>query len=250
LNTLPSNEFDRFLSLLVEKWREVPGSTQERVYSSAFIDQPDMEFHRAWRALYDNNCCGQGYSVRGWYHDLYSDLAARGGQWLEIGSGMGYDGIHFARCGAKVTFLDIVADNLKIIERICGLENITNVDFVHMDNFERLSSLGTFECVLAVGSLINAPLELMSQERQEIARHLVQGGRWLELCYPKERWTREGSLPFSEWGKRTDGERTPWVEWYDLPKLRSALAPHEFDPVLAINFHSDDFNWFDLIKRS
>jgi len=243
-------EFDQYLTVLSDKWREVPGSTQERVYSSTFLEQPDTDFLGAWQALYDNNCWGQGYSVRGWYHDLYADLAARGGRWLEVGSGMGYDGIYFARCGAKVTFLDIVPDNLKVIERVCRMVNVTNVDFVHLDKFDRLKALGSFDCILAVGSLINAPFELMCRERSELAAHLVQGGRWLELCYPKERWQREGGLPFSEWGKKTDGEHTPWVEWYDLRKLLSSLVPHNFDAVLAMNFHQDDFNWFDLVKRN
>jgi len=244
-----ATEFDRFLAVLVEKWREVPGSTQERVYSSSFLEQPDDAFHAAWRSLYDNNCSGPGYSVRGWYHDLYQPLATQGGAWLDVGSGMGYDGVYFARCGARVTFLDIVADNLRIIERVCQLEGLTAVDFKHMDSIESLADLGQFDGILAVGSLINAPYELMCMERAALASHLRTGGRWLELCYPRERWAREGSLPFAQWGKRTDGERTPWVEWYDLPKLCMALAPHAFETILATNFHDNDFNWFDLVKR-
>jgi SAM-dependent methyltransferase len=250
MNTTYLPDFNSFLAILVEKWREVPGSTQERVYSASFLDRPDGEFHAAWQALYDNNCAGQGYTVRGWYHDLYTPLAAQGGRWLDVGSGMGYDGVYFARCGARVTFLDIVADNLRIIERVCSQEGITGVDFKLMDSMESLSALGQFDNILAVGSLINAPYELMCAERSSLASHLATGGRWLELCYPKERWAREGALPFSQWGKRTDGERTPWVEWYDEPKLRATLAPHNFDTILATNFHDDDFNWFDLVKRS
>lgn len=80
-------------------------------------------------------------------------------------------------------------------------------------------------------------------------RHLPVGGRWIELAYPRERWEREGRMPFSEWGKITDGEGTPWMEWYDLDRLRARLRPAEFDVVLHFNFHHDDFNWFDLIRR-
>jgi len=91
---------------------------------------------------------------------------------------------------------------------------------------------------------------MMCEERRILANHLENGGRWLELCYPRERWIREGSLPFTDWGKKTDGERTPWVEWYDTPKLLHALQPHSFDVVTSLNFHDNDFNWFDLIKRA
>ena len=48
----------------------------------------------------------------------------------------------------------------------------------------------------------------------KILPHLKPGGHWIELCYPQQRWIREGRLPFTEWGKVTDGERTPWVECF------------------------------------
>jgi len=82
-----------------------------------------------------------------------------------------------------------------------------------------------------------------------LASHLRVGGRWLELCYPKERWERDGKLAFIDWGGKTDGERTPWVEWYDGHKLLKALEPYNFDTIFELNFHNNDFNWFDLVKR-
>jgi hypothetical protein len=207
-------------------------------------------FLAQWQSWYDNNCAGAGYSTRGWYHDLYAPLAKTGGRWVEIGSGLGYDGTFFAQQGAHVTFVDIVESNLRVIERVCRLRKLTNVEFVVMRDLNDLAKLGTFDCVLAVGSLINAPFELMCEERRVLATHLRTGGRWLELCYPRERWEREGSLPFTEWGKKTDGDRTPWVEWYDLEKLVRSLQPHQFETILDLNFHNHDFNWFDLVKRS
>jgi len=246
----PSHRLSDFLDTLREKWREVPASTQDRTFSGDLLSLPDAELLKLWEGWYANNCAGEGYSVRGWYHELYGPLARQGGHWLEVGSGLGYDGTYFAECGAHVTFLDIVETNLLIIERICRIKGIANVSFVVMRDLADLRALGRFDCLLAVGSLINAPYEMMCEERRQLADHLNPGGRWLELCYPQERWTREGSLPFSEWGKKTDGERTPWVEWYDAPKLLQALQPHHFDVVANLNFHNNDFNWFDLIKRT
>lgn len=240
---------DEFLDTLVAKWREVPGTRQERVFSSDMLNMPDDEFLSFWQQLYDDNCSGQGYSVRGWYHDLYTDLAARGGRWLEVGSGLGFDGTFFASKGAKVTFLDIVADNLKVVARVCKLKGIQNVEFFHLTSLGDVSRLGVFDCILAVGSLINAPFDMMCAERAALSSHLKKDGRWLELCYPRERWVREGSLPYERWGAMTDGDRTPWIEWYDLAKLVSSLSPHRFETVASFNFHNDDFNWFDLIKR-
>jgi len=249
---MPSNpnSLSEFLVTLREKWREVPASTQGRAFSGDLLNLPDAELLKLWQGWYDNNCTGEGYSTRGWYHDLYEPLAKQGGQWLDVGSGLGYDGTYFAQCGAHVTFFDIVETNLRIIERICRIKGIRNVSFVVMRDLADVDRLGRFDCVTAIGSLINAPYEMMCEERRRLAEHLQLGGRWLELCYPRERWIREGSLPFAEWGKKTDGDRTPWVEWYDGPKLLRALEPHKFDVITALNFHNDDFNWFDLIKRS
>jgi hypothetical protein len=74
-------------------------------------------------------------------------------------------------------------------------------------------------------------------------------GRWIELAYPKVRWEREGRLPATEWGERTDGG-APWIEWHDLQKLEYLFAPASFEVILALEFHSSDFNWFDLIRRA
>ena len=238
------------LSQLREKWKEVPGTTQERTYSYELLKMGDGALLNHWNGLYENNCAGPGYSVRGWYHDLYAPLAALKGQWLEVGSGLGFDGTFFASQGARVTFLDIVQDNLRVVERICKLKGISNVSFRYLDNMASIDTLDTYDVILAVGSLINAPKDLMSEERRFLGAKLKTQGRWLELCYPKRRWEREGSLEFSKWGKKTDGDRTPWVEWYDLEKLLHSLEPHCFDVILNINFHGDDFNWFDLKKAS
>lgn len=245
----PTQTLNDFLDTLTAKWREVPGTTQGRVFSADLLAMSDRDFLDTWQGFYDNNCKGDGYSVRGWFHDLYADLARREGKWLEVGSGLGYDGTHFARMGAHVTFLDIVPDNLKVIARVCELSGIKNVEFVHLASLEDISRLGIFDTVLAIGSLINAPFDMMCEERAMLASHLHSGGRWLELCYPEARWLREGALPFTEWGSKTDGEGTPWVEWYDTAKLLQSLQPHRFDVIANFNFHNDDFNWFDLIKR-
>jgi hypothetical protein len=241
-------EQQKLFNQLREKWREVPGTTQDRIYSHDLLNMADGQLLKYWDFLYENNCVGTGYSVRGWYHDLYAPLSSQRGKWLEVGSGLGFDGIFFAGQGARVTFLDIVEDNLCVIERICNLKRINNVEFKFLDDISSIAALDEFDVILAVGALINAPADLMSEERRSLGARLKIGGRWLELCYPKERWEREGAVEFSKWGRMTDGDRTPWVEWYDLGKLLNSLSPHRFDIILSINFHKNDFNWFDLKK--
>lgn len=238
------------LDLLRKKWCEVPGTLADRVYSSDLLEiSDDQEFLNAWFELYKQNCGGNGFNVRGWYHELYTPLAKQNGEWLEVGSGLGFDGVFFAGyCGAKVTFLDIITDNLAVIERVCKLLDIKDVKFKHLKCLDSIHDLSHYDVIMAIGSLINAPYPMMSKERKLLADHLKADGRWLELAYPKERWVREGCLPFDEWGKKTDGENTPYMDWYDLPKILHSLRPHKFDVLLNYPFHNHDFIFFDLMK--
>src|SRR5262249_17066264 len=51
--------------------------------------------------------------------------------------------------------------------------------------------------------------------------------------------------PFSEWGKLTDGDRTPWAEWYDIEKLKERLHPWRLEPIMEYRFESDAYAWMD-----
>lgn len=242
------NTFEEFLPLLKKKWSTVPSTTQERISSKSLLEMSENEFVDVWSKLFLNNCTGSGYSVRGWYHDLYSPLAAEGLQWLEVGSGLGFDGVFFAEMGAQLTFFDIIEDNLKVIERICKIKGLKNCMFKQLNDLRDVEFDHAFDVVLAIGSLINAPSEIMNEERSRLGNYLKQGGRWIELCYPKSRWVKEGCMPFNDWGAKTDGEGTPWVEWYDRDKLLESLYPHRFNVVLDYEFHNSDFVFYDLKK--
>lgn len=116
-----------------------------------------------------------------------------------------------------------------------------------MRDLSYFDALGMYDVIWACGSLHNAPRAILKQETTELLKHLKVGARWIQLAVPKERWTREGKMPFREWGTRTDGG-APWEEWYDLEKLLDLLKPAEFKVAKYMNYHNDDFNWFDLIR--
>ena len=237
------------LRILRTKWGEVPGGELTRVRSEDLLKVSDSELLRIWDAALADSSTGKAYSVRGWYHTLYSDVF-RGKKVLEIGSGLGFDGITFAQSGAEWTFVDIVATNLEVVKRLCRLKGISNARFCLMEDLRSLADLpADYTAIFAQGSLINLPVEATRVEAHALLRHLPIGGRWIELAYPRRRWMRDGRMPFDKWGQKTDGG-APWMEWHDLKKIREFLAPAQFDLVFTLDFHKYDFNWFDLIRRA
>jgi SAM-dependent methyltransferase len=240
---------EKSFELLRKKWVEVPAGKLDRAFSSGLLEMPDADLLAYWRRCFDESSTGPGYFVRGWYQELYRD-AFRGKRIIDFGCGLGFDNIYFSQHGARVTFVDLVESNVECVRRLCALKRLNEASFLYMRDLRSLDSLhGPYDFVFCCGSLINAPLWVIQKEAQAILKHLPQGGRWIELAYPKERWVREGERPFTEWGQSTDGG-APWMEWRDLEKVKQYLAPARFDSVLTLNFHNDDFNWFDLVRRA
>lgn len=238
------------LRILRQKWSEVPAGNLERQDTGDLLERSDKALFALWQEKWRESVTGTEFSVRGWYQTLYQDVLS-GKRVMDVGSGFGIDGLFFAQHGAQITFVDIVESNLEILQRIAHYLQLHSVNFHYINSFDDFRSLDhNFDIIWAQGSMINAPFVLMQQECALILEHLKPEGRWIELAYPKERWIREGSLPFEDWGRKTDGERTPWMEYYDLQKLLARLSPVEFDVVLSLNFHNDDFNWFDLRRVS
>jgi len=226
------------------KWVTVPsGNEIARRDVHELLKLSDDEVTSIWKTARDADVEG----CRGWFHDQYRDLV-KNKKMLDVGCGFGISSISFAEMGANVTFIDIVKENVKLVEKVCrglGLTNQTN--FLFMKDIESLKKLPRdFDIITAFGSLHNAPFEIMKTEVAEIVKHLKIGGRWLQLAYPKERWIREGSIPFSKWGIMTDGKGTPWCEWYDAEKLLLLLSPAKFELLSYKEWYNNDFNWFDL----
>jgi len=237
---------------LRNKWIEVPVGSQgehDRRRTDDLSKLTDRELLALWTDARQSMTTGDNFTVRGWYQSLYSDVL-KDKKVLDVGCGLAFDSITFAQQGARITFMDIVEQNVQIVKRLCRMLGIKNAGFVYMRDIKSLTQLDRdFDAILCLGSLINAPFEVVKEEAQELLKHLRTGGRWIELAYPKKRWMREGRLPFKAWGEYTDGPGTPWMEWYDLPKMLRRLEPAKFDVVLYHEFHNSDFNWFDLIKN-
>lgn len=234
-----------FLDVSREKWREVPGGdTLDRIFSSDLLKLGDDELRQHWQKLYD---AGSHPTHRGWYQELYREFMS-GRNVVEVGSGLGFDGIHFMRCGARWTFTDIVKDNLAIVRRMVEMHGLSDrADYLWIDEPAALQHLsGGVDVLWANGSLHHAPFDIARREAQILLAKLRPGGRWIELFYPYERWLRQGSLPFSEWGKVTDGPRTPWAEWHDAERIKQRLFPAATTTLLDYRFGGGQYGWLDL----
>jgi tetratricopeptide (TPR) repeat protein len=238
------DDYQGFSSRLREKWIEVPGTRQGRVFSSEMLQWPDDQLLSFWEDCKKETCV---LEVRGWYQNVYKDMF-RGCNIADVGPGVGLDGIFFAQHGANVTFVDIVEDNLKLLERICKLKGI-EAKYYYIDDFFNFNFEDNFDAFLFVGSLINAPFDFTQRQVKAMTSFLKTGGKIAMLAYPEERYEQSGARDFAEFGKMTDGERTPWCEWYDDEKI-SALFGNDIMLEWSRDFGKDnaEFNWFDLTR--
>ena len=237
---------DEFLAQSRDKWRELPAGSETlgRVFAADLMPLDDASLMERWNRMSRTAAAADD---RGWFHRLYADTF-HGRNVIEVGSGFGIDGVHFLTQGARWTFCDIVPDNLAVIRRVVDVLGFSDrARFVPVDNWHAFAKLTeTYDAVWAIGSLHHAPFEIARVQSLDLLRHLKPGGRWIELTYPYERWLREGAEAFSEFGKRTDGERTPWAEWYDVHKVKRRLFPVRTETVLDFTFGGGNFGWIDL----
>jgi hypothetical protein len=227
-----------------DKWREVPGGDDAapRCDTTDLLKLGDV----ALEAFWDSMVRRREASALGFLQPLYRDFF-RGRHTLDIGSGLGLDGMRFAAAGARWTFADIAPSNLAVLSRVARLKGVADRVAFHLVGDDlSFDAVEPIDAALAIGSLHHVPFDVARRECAGVLGRLRPGGRWLELVYPRTRWEAEGRPAFDRWGAMTDGERTPWSEWYDLDKLRQRLAPASFRTVLDFDFQGVDFHWFDL----
>jgi len=113
-------EYKTFEKKLRDKWRELPGGRMDRIYSESLMSLSDYELLNYWDRCKEQTSVSD---IRGWYQTQYRSEFS-GKTLLDIGPGIGIDGIYFAGQGSKVTFADIVEENLTLLRNICDLKAI------------------------------------------------------------------------------------------------------------------------------
>lgn len=224
-----------------ERWSTVPFAGVARVKSSEALEWPDRELTQKW-----HRANVHGFKTAEWYLTDYAERF-KGKDVLDIGPGIGLDGVYLAQHGAHMHFADIVPDNLKLLERICDLKRIKAHFFLIDDPF-RVRFPIMFDAIMAVGMVHHAPFAWMKREMAEFTYYLKPGGTVALMAYPKERWVAASEPDFEKFGTMTDGPGTPWAEWYDGDKML-ALFGDNFTLNWWRVFGNDKFAWFDLTKE-
>jgi 2-polyprenyl-3-methyl-5-hydroxy-6-metoxy-1,4-benzoquinol methylase len=231
---------------LQEKWCEIPQDIKgERIMSSELLNWDDKKLNDYYDQLVIND-----KPVRKIFEEpLYEKY--RGKRILDFGSGMGNSSIQFALHGANITFMDLVEDNLKVILKIMTYKKLegTYICLTEIDDIDTLPHQH-FDYIFCCGSLMNAPQPFMVRELYFLESKLKCGGEFHILSYPKQRWLNCGCPSFEEFGKMTDGERTPYCEWYDGEKFLNLLSrtgcKQDYEIISEYNFQNDDFNWIEI----
>jgi 2-polyprenyl-3-methyl-5-hydroxy-6-metoxy-1,4-benzoquinol methylase len=240
---------ERFFARLADKWHEVPVSRLDRTSTRSLASSGDEEVLAVWeRARAETSDGLRGLKLRGWFHAIYGPWAA-GKKILEVGPGLGIDGVALASAGARMTFVDVASPNLELVQRIFALKGLDRPESVHLKQVAQLDTLDAdYDAVVAFGSLHHIPADAGKPEFDALARRLKPAGRFIMHAYPWQRWVDEGKVPFDRWGEKTDGAGTPWAEWYDADKLVAQLRPAVFAPVLYCEYRDGAMNCIDLIK--
>jgi SAM-dependent methyltransferase len=226
----------------LQKWTTLPaGKKRESVITLTSLSEENL-------ITFYKECANFWESERGWEHKRYSGFFA-GKSVLEIGSGLGYDGIVFSQFVKKWTFSDIIRQNIQFIQKISNYYNLTNVDFQIIENIFEHNFKTSFDAFYAHGVLHHVPFEIAKQEVKNIDRFLLKGAKIVVLMYPYERWELCGKPSFEEFGVMTDGPNTPWAEYYDEKKIINLFGPnYNLDNIIKWGHEQKEFVNFELTK--
>lgn len=168
---------------------------------------------------------------------------------LEIGSGLGYDGIKYAQTAASYTYAELNKIQILFLKKITALFNRTNMSFEFMEDPVSHIFSNRYNAFYAHGVLHHVPFKIAQKQFRQIDRFLEVGSYCVFLMYPKERWEQCGKPSFEKFGKYTDGN-CPWTEYYDTEKMK-ALVGDKYELVFEKKWgnKNEEFVNFEFIKK-
>ncbi len=236
-------EENTILSQNLVKWDMLPAGKQRESVNNLLTLSTEaiFEFYR--------KCIEFWQKERGWEYERYSELFL-GRSVLEIGSGLGYDGITYSKSVRKWTFCDIMPQNLAFIKKVAGHLEVKNIYFQLIEDVFEHDFKDLYDGFYAHGVLHHVPFEVAQKEVRNIDKFLLSGSKVVLLMYPYERWEMCGRPSFEEFGCMTDGEGTPWAEFYDEEKLKSLFGDgFELLNETKWGYRNSEFVNYELIKK-
>jgi hypothetical protein len=222
-------------------WNLLPGGKRRRNVES-LLKYPDW-----WLKFRYNRFKKFWEKDRYWEYERYSKLFA-GKNVLEIGGGLGYDGIVYSKTAKAYTYAELNNKQLSFIRRITALYGVNNAHFEWMDTIEHHFQQ-TYNAFYAHGVLHHVPFETARQEFKNIDRFLEKGALVVFLMYPKQRWEHWGCPSFETFGNYTDGG-CPWAEWYDEEKILALVgSEYELKQTKYWGWKNIEFVNFELLKK-
>lgn len=187
---------------------------------------------------------------RGWEYKKYKALF-KGKDVLEIGSGLGYDGLVYSTISKSYTHAELNTNQLDFLKRIHRLfKTQIPIHFELLENPFQHTFNRSFDAFYAHGVLHHIPFEEAKMQFQNIDKFLKKGAVVVFLMYPKERWVAAGRPSFDEFGNSTDGG-CPWTEYYDTEKIK-ALVGENYELTCEYKWGSNSIEFvnFEFIKNT
>jgi hypothetical protein len=244
---MPSPIFDKNVTF----WKKLPagGSTQHLDTLRGIDDEDFIEMYEYFTQFWKME--------RGWEYERYIPMF-QGLDVVEIGSGLGYDGINYSQYSKTYTFCDINPDQLQTVQRIAGLFNEgrlmdkftnNNHDYQLIEDPFTHDYKRNFNALYSHGVLHHVPFETAQREFAHVNKFLLPRSKVVLLMYPRQRWEKAGKPDPTLFGRHTD-PGCPWSDWYDEEKIMK-LVGEDFvlDKTIYWGHENTEFVNFELTKK-
>ena len=229
-----------------EKWLTMPAGRRIQNVES-LLSLSDVDLYREY--MYYTKFWIQ---ERGWEYKKYSKMFINKDV-VEVGSGLGFDGMIYQRAAKSWTYVDISEKQIQFLKRINQLFlkkdfDPNKFDYVLLDDPMSQEMPKKFDALFSHGVLHHVPLDFAKKEFSNFNRFLKHDADVVLLMYPKERWEDCGKPSFEDFGRFTDFG-CPWAEYYDSEKILE-LVGGEFEIVDTIFWgeNNREFVNYELIK--
>ena len=212
----------------VDFWTRLPagGQTQKLDFLNSLDDEDFFEMYEHFISFWEME--------RGWEYERYSEMF-EGKDVVEIGSGLGYDGITYSQHAKTYTFCDINPEQISTVKRAAKLlsdsqytprtKSRSNHEYQILKDPLSHDYDKRFNALYSHGVLHHVPFETAQKEFQNVDRYLEVGSKIVLLMYPKNRWENAGKPDPTEFGRWTD-PGCPWSDWYDEEKILRLVGNH------------------------